>query len=391
MALGAMIVVAVSILTAITLLPVLIAMLGDRVMPGGVVARAPGASSGAGSSAAAEARRPARIGGAGVLVRWTPRHGAPVALGDRRQRVPADPGDPAALDRDGHPGARASSPRAATCGSATNWPPAQLGGGADPVQVVAAFNGTPGSRPRSPASPAASRRPPASPRCSRRPTPGKRPDPGDVRAAAASPTRPTRWSNGCATRWCPAERAEPGRDRRRRRRNRAQPRRPRPDQRLDVEDRPLRPGAQLPRPDGDAALAAAAAEGGADEPALDRRRLRRPRRDLPVGLVRQPARLRKPGRARHDQRAADLRDRLRPLDGLRGLPDVADPRALRGPRRQRAGGRRGPLLERPHDLLGGADHDLRSSPSSSSPASPRSRSSASAARWRSPSTRRWSA
>jgi uncharacterized membrane protein YdfJ with MMPL/SSD domain len=39
MALGAMTVVAVSILTATTLLPALIAMLGDRVMPGGLVAR----------------------------------------------------------------------------------------------------------------------------------------------------------------------------------------------------------------------------------------------------------------------------------------------------------------------------------------------------------------
>jgi uncharacterized membrane protein YdfJ with MMPL/SSD domain len=39
MALGAMTVVAVSILTATTLLPVMIAMLGDRVMPGGIVAR----------------------------------------------------------------------------------------------------------------------------------------------------------------------------------------------------------------------------------------------------------------------------------------------------------------------------------------------------------------
>ena len=58
-------------------------------------------------------------------------------------------------------------------------------------------------------------------------------------------------------------------------------------------------------------------------------------------------------------------------------------------RRQRARGRRGPLLQRPHDLLGGADHDLRSSPSSSSPACPRSRSWAWAARWRSPSTRPW--
>ncbi|HEU5061836.1 MAG TPA: MMPL family transporter [Solirubrobacterales bacterium] len=39
MALGAMTVVAVSILTATTLLPALIAMLGDRVMPGGLVGR----------------------------------------------------------------------------------------------------------------------------------------------------------------------------------------------------------------------------------------------------------------------------------------------------------------------------------------------------------------
>jgi RND superfamily putative drug exporter len=39
MALGAMTVVAVSILTAITLLPALIAMLGDRVLPGGIVAQ----------------------------------------------------------------------------------------------------------------------------------------------------------------------------------------------------------------------------------------------------------------------------------------------------------------------------------------------------------------
>ncbi|HEY8082923.1 MAG TPA: MMPL family transporter [Solirubrobacterales bacterium] len=39
MALGAMTVVAVSILTAVTLLPTLIALLGDRVLPGGIVGR----------------------------------------------------------------------------------------------------------------------------------------------------------------------------------------------------------------------------------------------------------------------------------------------------------------------------------------------------------------
>ncbi len=42
MALGAMTVVAVSILTATTLLPALIAVLGDRVLPGGIVGRAIG-------------------------------------------------------------------------------------------------------------------------------------------------------------------------------------------------------------------------------------------------------------------------------------------------------------------------------------------------------------
>ena len=69
MALGAMTVVAVSILTATTLLPVLIAMLGDRVMPGGVVAKVLG-----------WIRRPLRRGDAtarpdreAFWVRWTTR------------------------------------------------------------------------------------------------------------------------------------------------------------------------------------------------------------------------------------------------------------------------------------------------------------------------------
>ena len=171
-------------------------------------------------------------------------------------------------------------------------------------------------------------------------TPGRQlgrrrpPSPADSALIQATPSAAERVRRGHGAGRPPARRLRPGdrpgrvATRRRRRRNRPQPRRPRPDHRLDVEDRPLRPRPQLHRPDGDAALAAAAAEGGADEPALDRRRLRRPRRRLPVGLARRPARLRKPGRAGHDQRAADLRRRLRPLDGLRGLPDVADPRAL---------------------------------------------------------------
>ena len=208
----------------------------------------------------------------------------------------------------------------------------QLGGGTDPVLIAAAFDG-PGSgrarRSRGLREAPCSRRRRGSAR-SRRPAfaGGKRPDPGHPERGSESDAAVGLVEHLRDT-VIPASAAGPGRDRRRRRRNRAQPRRPRPDQRLDVEDRPLRPRAQLPGPDGDAALAAAAAEGGADEPALDRRRVRGPGRDLPVGLARRPARLRKPGRARHDQRAADLRRRLRPLDGLRGLPDVADSRALR--------------------------------------------------------------
>ena len=186
----------------------------------------------------------------------------------------------------------------------------QLGGGTDPVQIVAGFDG-----------PAAARtEPPSSASCGelaghagsqpRSPLPAyarrQRPDPGDPERAERVRRR------GGAGR-PPARHRRPrlgpgaaGRSQRRRR-DRPRRRRPRPGQRLDVEDHPLRPRAQLPRPDGDAALADPAAEGGADEPALDRRGLRRPRRDLPVGLARRLPRLRKPGGAGHDQRAADLR------------------------------------------------------------------------------------
>ena len=178
-----------------------------------------------------------------------------------------------------------NSRRAATSGSATNWP-----------------------RSRSAAAPT---------RCRSSPTSARAPDRGQVAAferelartpgvasvappvyAAesvlfqATPSAPSESDAAVALverlrdTVVPASALRQGRGRRRRRRNRPQRRHPRPDQRLDVEDRPLRPRAQLRRSDGDAALAAAAAEGGADEPALDRRRLRRPRRDLPVGLVR---------------------------------------------------------------------------------------------------------
>ena len=77
MALGAMTVVAVSILAATTLLPALIAMLGDRVLPGGVVARCPRLlqAPGVPPPRAPRRRRPGVSGSAGrarVMARpWT--------------------------------------------------------------------------------------------------------------------------------------------------------------------------------------------------------------------------------------------------------------------------------------------------------------------------------
>ena len=65
-----------------------------------------------------------------------------------------------------------------------------------------------------------------------------------------------------------------------------------------------------------------AAQGGDHELALDRRRVRRDRRGVPVGMAERRVRCRQ-GRADRGVGADDaLRDRVRPLDGLRGLPPL---------------------------------------------------------------------
>ena len=82
-------------------------------------------------------------------------------------------------------------------------------------------------------------------------------------------------------------------------------------------------------------IAARAAEGRDHEPAVDRRGLRRDRRDLPVGLAQ--------GRRRHRQGRPDrgvgaddaVRDRVRPLDGLRGVPAQPHQGGVRPHPRQR--------------------------------------------------------
>jgi RND superfamily putative drug exporter len=129
MALGAMTVVAVSILTATTLLPALIAMLGDRVMPGGVVARVLGWIP----------RRERPVDREAFWVRWT-------------RRVMARPwlsaGGAAAillflaipvLSLETGTNAINQFPKDSDVRVGNELVAQQLGGGADPVQVVATF------------------------------------------------------------------------------------------------------------------------------------------------------------------------------------------------------------------------------------------------------------
>ena len=62
--------------------------------------------------------------------------------------------------------------------------------------------------------------------------------------------------------------------------------------------------------------------GRGDEPAQHRRRARRHGGGVPVGLVREPAR-RREGADRTVDTGADVRRRVRPVDGLRGVPGLA--------------------------------------------------------------------
>jgi uncharacterized membrane protein YdfJ with MMPL/SSD domain len=139
MALGAMTVVAVSILTATTLLPALIAMLGDRVLPGGVVARAltffrrfrPG-------------ERPDRED---FWVRWTARVMARpwfavigVSTVLLTLAIPL-------LSIETGTQALGQFPKGSDVRVGNELASKQLGGGTDPMQIVAAFH-APGSRDR---------------------------------------------------------------------------------------------------------------------------------------------------------------------------------------------------------------------------------------------------
>jgi RND superfamily putative drug exporter len=130
MALGAMTVVAVSILTATTLLPVLIAMLGDRVMPGGVVAKALGIFR----------RRGERPDREAFWVRWTNRvmaHPWVAVIGVSAVLLTlAAP----LLSVETGTGALEQFPKESDVRVGNELVAEQLGGAADPVQVVASFD-----------------------------------------------------------------------------------------------------------------------------------------------------------------------------------------------------------------------------------------------------------
>jgi len=158
MALGAMTVVAVSILTATTLLPALIGLLGDRVMPGGIVARVlgfvkhrllrrprpavPGHGSEAPSiSTSLDLRRSGGDGGTGFWDRWARRVMArPVLAATGSAAVLLLLASPV-LSLESGTTALEQFPRDSDVRVGNELVSEQLGGGADPVQIVASFAG----------------------------------------------------------------------------------------------------------------------------------------------------------------------------------------------------------------------------------------------------------
>ncbi|HEU5143024.1 MAG TPA: MMPL family transporter [Solirubrobacterales bacterium] len=140
MALGAMTVVAVSVLTATTLLPALIGVLGDRVMPGGIVAKA-----------LRFVRRPFRRGadpaptqtGPGFWDRWARRVMArPIAAATGSAAVLLLLASPV-LSMESGTTALEQFPKDSDVRVGNELASEQLGGGADPIQLVATFSGEP--------------------------------------------------------------------------------------------------------------------------------------------------------------------------------------------------------------------------------------------------------
>jgi RND superfamily putative drug exporter len=146
MALGAMTVVAVSILTATTLLPALIAMLGERVMPGGVVGRVEAFfrrrfyRRRSAEEAALEKNRFWRAWTERVMARpWTAVIGVSAVL-----LLLASP----LLSLETGTEALGQFPKDSDVRVGNELASDQLGGGTDPVQIVATFDGAPSAAER---------------------------------------------------------------------------------------------------------------------------------------------------------------------------------------------------------------------------------------------------
>jgi uncharacterized membrane protein YdfJ with MMPL/SSD domain len=142
MALGAMTVVAVSILTATTLLPALIAMLGDRVLPGGIVARVLRFFK---HRVFRRPQRPATAAAAGPAFwdRWARRVMArPVLAATGSAAILLVLASPL-LSLETGTAAIQQFPKASDVRVGNELASEQLGGGADPIQIVASFDGEP--------------------------------------------------------------------------------------------------------------------------------------------------------------------------------------------------------------------------------------------------------
>ncbi len=98
------------------------------------------------------------------------------------------------------------------------------------------------------------------------------------------------------------------------------------------------------------------AQGRRDEPALRRRRLRRDDAGGQGRDRRQADRYRSRGAHRTVHAGDDVRDPLRPVDGLRGVPGLADPRGVPQARRYTACGRRRSGQDRACDHRRRRDH-----------------------------------
>lgn len=149
MALGAMTVVAVSILTATTLLPALIAMRGDRVLPGGVVGRVERFLKHRVLRRSVVAAAPASVTGPSRFwSNWTARvmaHPWTAVIGfSAVLLILASP----LLSLQTGTETLAQLPKGSDVRVSNELASKQLGGGTDPVQIVAAYEGSPAAADR---------------------------------------------------------------------------------------------------------------------------------------------------------------------------------------------------------------------------------------------------